>query len=69
MGKTEKKREENHATNVTKIPKTKRWKYGMNKTHTFVNAIDSGLKCKNFGLNPEFFNFYLLDIFEMYKVN
>ena len=32
MGKTEKKRKENHTTNVTKIPKTKRQKYGMNKT-------------------------------------
>ena len=28
MGKTEK----NHATNVTKIPKTKRRKYGINET-------------------------------------
>ena len=27
-----KKRKENHATKVTKIPKTKRQKYGMNKT-------------------------------------
>ena len=25
-------RRENHATEVTKIPKTKRWKYGMNET-------------------------------------
>ena len=32
MGKTEKNRKENHATNVTKIPKTKRQKYGMNET-------------------------------------
>ena len=32
MGKTEKKRKENYATKVTKIPKTKRRKYGMNKT-------------------------------------
>ena len=31
-GKTEKRRIENHATKVTKIQKTKRWKYGMNKT-------------------------------------
>ena len=30
MGKTE-KRKENHATKVTKIPKTKRQKYGMSK--------------------------------------
>ena len=29
----------------------------------------TGLKCKNFGLNPEFFNFYFLDILKMYKVN
>ena len=27
-----KKRKENHATKVTKIPKTKRRKYGMNET-------------------------------------
>ena len=27
-----KKRRENHATKVTKLPKTKRRKYGMNKT-------------------------------------
>jgi len=32
MGKTEKKLKENHATKVTKIPKTKRRKYGMNET-------------------------------------
>ena len=32
MGKTEKKWNENHATKVTKIPKTKRRKYGMNET-------------------------------------
>ena len=32
MGKTEKKWKENHATKVTKIPKTKRRKYGMNET-------------------------------------
>ena len=33
MAKTEKNRKENHATKVTKIPKTKRQKYGMNKTY------------------------------------
>ena len=32
MGKTGEKQKENHATKVTKIPKTKRRKYGMNKT-------------------------------------
>ena len=32
MGQTGKKRKENHATKVTKIPKTKRQKYGMNET-------------------------------------
>ena len=32
MGKTEKIQKENHATKVTKIPKTKRRKYGMNET-------------------------------------
>ena len=30
MGKTERKRKENHATEMTKIQKTKRRKYGMN---------------------------------------
>ena len=33
MGKTEKKWKENHATKVTKIPKTKRQKYGMKETY------------------------------------
>ena len=32
MGKTKCKQKENHATEVTKIPKTKRPKYGMNET-------------------------------------
>ena len=32
MSETEKNRKENHATKVTKIPKTKRRKYGMNET-------------------------------------
>ena len=30
-----KNRKENHATKVTKIPKTKRRKYGMNETYVF----------------------------------
>ena len=30
-GKTEKNRKENHATKVTKIPKTKRRKHGINE--------------------------------------
>ena len=42
MGKTEEKRKENHATKVTKIPKTKRQKYGMNET-----KIYRYLKCLN----------------------
>ena len=33
MGKMEKDQEENHATNATKIPKTKRQKYGTNQTY------------------------------------
>ena len=33
MGKTGKRRKENHTTKVTKIPKTKRQKYGMNETY------------------------------------
>ena len=32
MDKTEKNWKENHSTKVTKIPKTKRRKYGMNET-------------------------------------
>ena len=32
MGETEKNRKENLATKVTKIPKIKRQKYGMNET-------------------------------------
>ena len=32
----EKKRKENHATVVTKIPKTKRQKYGMNETKEYI---------------------------------
>ena len=32
MGKTVKKRKENHATKMTKIPTTKRRKNGMNET-------------------------------------
>jgi hypothetical protein len=35
MGKAEKNWKENHATKVTKIPKTKRRKYGMNETYFF----------------------------------
>ena len=31
-GQEGKKRKENHATKVTKIPETKRLKYGMNET-------------------------------------
>ena len=34
-GQDRKKWRENHATKVTKIPKTKRRKYGMNETDIF----------------------------------
>ena len=34
-GQDEKKRKENHATKVTKIPKTKRQKYVMNQTYVY----------------------------------
>ena len=34
-GQDGKKYEENHTTKVTKIPKTKRRKYGMNETYFF----------------------------------
>ena len=33
------KQKENHATKVTKIPKTKRQKYGMNKTFEKSNVM------------------------------
>ena len=39
MGKTEKNRKENYATKVTKIPKTKRIKYGMNETLEAENTF------------------------------
>ena len=35
QGKTGKTQNENHATKVTKIPKTIRRKYGMNETHVY----------------------------------
>ena len=40
MGNTEKKRKENHATKVIKIPTTKRRKYGMNKTQVQLAAFN-----------------------------
>ena len=36
----QKKRKENHATKVTKIPTTKRRKYGMNKTQVQLAAFN-----------------------------
>ena len=42
IGKTE-KRKKNHTTKVTKMPKTKRWKYGMNETQEFPNFVN--LQC------------------------
>ena len=54
MGRTEKERKENHATKVTKIPKTKRQKYGMNKTKQvfiFVTSNRTCLMSLNFSLN------------------
>ena len=42
MGKKEKKTKENQATIVTKIPKTKRGKYGM-KTKVTNNMLKVGL--------------------------
>ena len=40
MGKTEKTQKDNHATKVTKTPKTKGRKYGMNKTQVKANTIE-----------------------------
>ena len=36
-GQDGKKRKENHATKVSKIPKTKRRKYGINETKMTIN--------------------------------
>ena len=41
MGKTEKNQKENHATKVTKIPKTKRQKYVMSETIIHLFALKS----------------------------
>ena len=38
-GQEGKNRKENHATKVTKIPKTKRQKYGMNETLNSYGTI------------------------------
>ena len=38
-GQDGKNRKENHATKVTKRPKTKRQKYGMNETYVYLKAI------------------------------
>jgi hypothetical protein len=46
-GQTEKKWKENHATKVTKIPKTKRKKYGMKLTKMVVCT------CLNLNQFPE----------------
>ena len=46
-GQDGKKRKENHATEVTKIPKTKRRKYGMNETIASVHEGEKPLKCRN----------------------
>ena len=50
MGKTEKNRKENHAIEVTKIPKTKRQKYGLNETlmHLYCPFLDGALGQKHF---------------------
>ena len=42
MGKTEKPQKENHATKVTKIPKTKQRKYWMNEAlnTNFLRHLD-----------------------------
>ena len=54
-GQEGKKQKENHATKVTKIPKTKRWKYGMNKTLMSLQPMKKKFKlhtipCKNYVL-------------------
>ena len=51
MGKTEKSQKENHATKVTKIPKIKRRKYGMNETLVSVLGVEMHLSICNLGLN------------------
>ena len=45
-GQDGKKQKENHATKVTKIPTTKRQKYGMNKTK-MKNAFNQNMDTFN----------------------
>ena len=45
MKKTEKNQKENHATKVTKIPKTRRRKYGMNETKSMYKHFLSDTIC------------------------
>ena len=39
MGKTEKNQNENYATKVTKVPKTKRRKYGMQQPRMTTDTL------------------------------
>ena len=45
MGKTEKNREKSHTTKVSKIPKTKRRKYGMNEISEKRFSARKSYKC------------------------
>ena len=46
-GQDGKKQKENHASEVTKIPKTKRQKYGMNETKVEVAKICTTFSISN----------------------
>ena len=48
MGKTAKKRKENHATNLTKVPKTKRRKYLTEFTKLVIGYINNWPLSKKF---------------------
>jgi hypothetical protein len=58
MGKSEKNRKENHETKVTKIPKTKTRKYGLNETYIppFLDSFIYFIKRRIFAQNDKFSN-------------
>ena len=60
-GQEGKKWQENHATKVTKIPKTKRQKFGMNETLlNFREAFERPPgPYMDFGMTSQIFCFYL----------
>ena len=55
-----KKRKENHKTKVTKIPKTKRRKYGMNKTMITGKSLSEALVFAS--TNPQYDNILVIEL-------